>query len=168
MNRRLLSMIVNNHPGVLSRVSGLFTRRGYNIDSLTVSTTQDPAFSRITVAVAADESTLEQVVKQLEKLVDVKVVSVLDRAPVTEREIALVKVRKHSDLAFMDAINAAHAAVVDMGADTVTVEVIGSLHRIDRFIGEMVPFGITELARTGLVALSRGDKPLQQQLKGGI
>lgn len=164
MERRLLSMIVSNQPGVLSRITGLFTRRGYNIDSLTVSTTQDPAFSRITVVVAADEDMLEQIVKQVEKLIDVRVVSVLDTEPVTRREVALVKVKRAEYSALMDAVNAAHASIMDMGGSTVTVEYVGDIGDVDGFIGTLVPFGIVEMARTGLVALSRGDNCLLERI----
>jgi acetolactate synthase-1/3 small subunit len=157
VERRLLSMIVSNQPGVLSRVTGLFTRRGYNIDSLTVSTTQDPEASRITVVVTADECMLEQVVKQVEKLIDVRVVTVLDTEPVTRREVALLKVKNAAGHALMDAVNAAHAAVVDVGAATLTVEYVGDIGEVDAFVGLLSPFGIVEMARTGLVALSRGD-----------
>ncbi len=160
MRRRLLSMVVSNQPGVLSRVAGLFTRRYYNIDSLTVSTTEDDAYSRITVVVTADEAMLEQIVKQVGKLIDVKGVSVLDEGPVTAREVALLKVRAGRGRELMDTVSAAHATVVDMGESTVTVEAIGDLDEIDRLIAALTPFGIVELARTGLVALSRGDDAL--------
>jgi acetolactate synthase-1/3 small subunit len=165
MERRLLSLIVSNQPGVLSRVAGLFTRRGYNIDSLTVSTTLDPAVSRITVVVTADEPILEQIVKQVEKLIDVKVVSVLDTLPVSRREVALVKVNSAESHTLMDAVNAAHASVVDMGQGTITVEYVGDLDEVDGFIARLAPFGIVEMARTGLVALSRGDGSLLEQAK---
>jgi acetolactate synthase-1/3 small subunit len=157
MDRRLISLIVSNQPGVLARVAGLFTRRGYNIDSLTVSTTQNPEVSRITVVVTADEEILEQIVKQVEKLIDVLVVSVLDTQPVTRREVALVKVRNAPGHALMDAVNAVHASVMDIGAETVTVEYVGDIGEVDAFIGTLAPFGIVEMARTGLVALTRGD-----------
>ena len=160
MERRLISMVVSNQPGVLSRVAGLFTRRGYNIDSLTVSATLDPAVSRITVVVTADEMILEQIVKQVEKLIDVMVVQVLDTAPVSRREVALVKVRNEDNQGLMDTVNAAHASVLDMGQSTITVEYVGDLDEVDRFLAALMPFGIVEMARTGLVALSRGDGAL--------
>ncbi len=160
MERRLISMVVSNQPGVLSRVAGLFTRRGYNIDSLTVSATLDPAVSRITVVVAADETILEQIVKQVEKLIDVMVVQVLDTAPVSRREVVLVKVRNSCNQGLMDTVNAAHARVLDMGQSTITVEYVGDLDEVDRFLAALMPFGIVEMARTGLVALSRGDESL--------
>ena len=153
-------MVVRNQPGVLSRVASLFTRRCYNIDSLTVSTTEDGEYSRITVVVPADEAMMEQVVKQVGKLIDVKVVSVLDDRPVTAREVALIKVRKQAGSELMDAISAAHGVVVDMGESTLTVEAIGNLEEIDGLVAALTPFGIVELARTGLVALSRGDSTL--------
>lgn len=157
-------MIVSNQPGVLSRIAGLFTRRGYNIDSLTVSTTQDAAISRITVVVAADEDMLEQIVKQVEKLIDVRVVSVLDTDPVTRREVALVKVRNAPGHALMDAVNASHASIMDIGENTLTVEYVGDIGAVDAFIDTLSPFGIVEMARTGLVALSRGDGCLMDRI----
>ncbi len=157
MQRRLVSLVVNNQPGVLTRVAGLFTRRGYNIDSLTVSVTQEPALSRITVVVAADESMLQQVVRQVEKLIDVRVVQVLDDAPVTRAEVALFKVRQSADQSLMDIVNAAHAAIVDMGEHTVTIRATGSLEEIDALVSQLESFGIEEMARSGLVALGRGD-----------
>ena len=160
MDRRLVSLVVNNQPGVLTRVAGLFTRRGYNIDSLTVSATQDLAFSRITVVVTADENMLEQVVKQVEKLIDVKVVQVIDHVPVTRTEVALVKVAKGQGHGLMDILNAAHATVVDMGESTVTVQATGNQEELDCLIDRLTGFGIVEMARSGLVALSRGDGTL--------
>ena len=157
MQRRLVSLVVNNQPGVLTRVAGLFTRRGYNIDSLTVSATQEPALSRITVVVTADESMLQQVVRQVEKLIDVRVVQVLDDAPVTRAEVALFKVRQSADQSLMDIVNAAHAAIVDMGERTVTIRATGSLEEIDTLVARLEAFGIEEMARSGLVALGRGD-----------
>jgi acetolactate synthase I/III small subunit len=150
-------MIVSNQPGVLSRVAGLFTRRGYNIDSLTVSATQDPATSRITVVVAADEGMLEQIVKQVEKLIDVRVVGVLDTEPVTRREVALVKVRNTPGNALMNTVNMVHASIVDIGEGTITIEYVGDIGGVDAFVETIAQFGIIEMARTGLVALSRGD-----------
>lgn len=158
-------MIVSNQPGVLSRVAGLFTRRGYNIDSLTVSTTQDPAFSRITVVVAAGEDMLEQIVKQVEKLVDVKVVSVLDTQPVTRREVALIKVKSAQGYALMNAVNMAHASVMDIGENTLTVEYVGDIGGVDAFVETLSQFGIVEMARTGLVALSRGDGRMMDKIE---
>jgi acetolactate synthase-1/3 small subunit len=157
MQRRLVSLVVNNQPGVLTRVAGLFTRRGYNIDSLTVSATQEPALSRITVVVTADESMLQQVVRQVEKLIDVRVVQVLDDAPVTRAEVALFKVRQSADQSLMDIVNASHAAIVDMGERTVTIRATGSLEEIDALVARLEAFGIEEMARSGLVALGRGD-----------
>jgi acetolactate synthase I/III small subunit len=113
--------------------------------------------------VSADESELEQIVKQVEKLIDIKVVSVLDTTPVTRREVALLKLKNVPGHALMDAVNAAHASVVDVGSQTITVEYVGDLDEVDRFIQTVSPFGITEMARTGLVALSRGDGSLLEQ-----
>jgi acetolactate synthase-1/3 small subunit len=159
-------MVVNNQPGVLTRVAGLFTRRGYNIDSLTVSATQCSELSRITVVVTADESILEQVVRQVEKLIDVRVVQVLDDGPVTRAEVALLKVRHSADHGLMDIVNSSQAAIVDMGERTVTIRATGSLEEIDSLVERLTPFGIEELARSGLVALSRGDGALSGEAAG--
>jgi len=158
MDRYVLSALVQNHAGVLSRVSGLFSRRGYNIDSLTVGETQDPGVSRMTIVVRGDEATIEQIQKQLEKLVEVGAVRLLDSSNAVYRELALIKVAASND-ARPDIIQIAgifRARIVDVSAETLTIEATGDQAKIDGLIELLAPFGIRELARTGIAALERG------------
>ena len=158
MDRYILSALVQNHAGVLSRVSGLFSRRGYNIDSLTVGETQEPGVSRMTIVVRGDESTIEQIQKQLEKLVEVGAVRRLDPARSVRRELALVKVaathEKRSDV--MQIANVFRARVVDVSHETITLEVTGDESKVDGLLELLGPYGVRELARTGIAALERG------------
>jgi acetolactate synthase-1/3 small subunit len=158
MDRFVLSALVQNHAGVLSRVSGLFSRRGYNIDSLTVGETQDPGVSRMTIVVRCDETAIEQIQKQLEKLVEVASVRLLDPAKAVYRELALVKVAAdhNSRPGIVQIANIFRARIVDLSADTLTVEVTGNQGKVDGLIELLAPYGIRELARTGLSALERG------------
>lgn len=160
MGRHFISVLVSNHPGVLLRVSGLFSRRGYNIDSITVGVTENPEFSRMTVVVTADEATLEQIIKQLNKLFDVKKVRHLNPEQSTFREIALVKVSSEQGAALMNKINLNGNIIVDMGEKTVTIEVKGTQDEVSQAIILYKDFGIIEIARTGMVALERGDSKL--------
>jgi acetolactate synthase I/III small subunit len=162
MDRYVLSALVQNHAGVLSRVSGLFSRRGYNIDSLTVGETQEPGVSRMTIVVRGDESTIEQIQKQLEKLVEVGAVRLLDSGKSVHRELALIKVaathQNRSDI--MQIANVFRARVVDVSHDTLTIEVTGDESKIDGLLELLHPYGIRELARTGIAALDRGTAQL--------
>jgi acetolactate synthase I/III small subunit len=162
MDRYVLSALVQNHAGVLSRVSGLFSRRGYNIDSLTVGETQDPGVSRMTIVVRGDEATIEQIQKQLEKLVEVGAVRLLDSSKAVYRELAMVKVAANDD-SRPDIIQIAgifRARIIDVSAETLTVEVTGDQSKIDGLIELLAPFGIREMARTGIAALERGNNLL--------
>jgi acetolactate synthase I/III small subunit len=162
MDRYVLSALVQNHAGVLSRVSGLFSRRGYNIDSLTVGETQDPGVSRMTIVVRGDEATIEQIQKQLEKLVEVGAVRLLDSSKAVYRELAMVKVAAN-DESRPDIIQIAgifRARIIDVSAETLTVEVTGDQSKIDGLIELLHPFGIREMARTGIAALERGNNLL--------
>ncbi len=162
MDRYVLSALVQNHAGVLSRVSGLFSRRGYNIDSLTVGETQEPGVSRMTIVVRGDESTIEQIQKQLEKLVEVGAVRRLDPAKAVYRELALIKVsashENRSDI--LQIANVFRARIVDVSAEVLTVEVTGDQEKVDGLIELLAPYGIRELARTGIAALERGNLQL--------
>jgi acetolactate synthase-1/3 small subunit len=160
MGRHVISVLVSNHPGVLLRVSGLFSRRGYNIDSITVGVTENPEFSRMTVVVTADEPTLEQIIKQLNKLFDVKKVRHLNPEQSTFREIALIKVSSEQGADLMNKINLSGNIIVDMGEKTVTIEVKGTQDEVSQAIKLYSDFGIVEIARTGMVALDRGDNKL--------
>ena len=145
MDRYVLSALVQNHAGVLSRVSGLFSRRGYNIDSLTVGETQEPGVSRMTIVVRGDEATIEQIEKQLEKLVEVGAVRRLDPSKSVYRELALIKVAA-SHGSRPDIVQIAgifRARIVDVAADSLTIEVTGDQEKIDGLIELLAPYGIS-------------------------
>jgi acetolactate synthase I/III small subunit len=164
MDRYVLSALVQNHAGVLSRVSGLFSRRGYNIDSLTVGETQEAGVSRMTIVVRGDEATIEQIQKQLEKLVEVGTVRRLEGSKAVYRELALIKVsashQNRSDI--LQIANVFRARIVDVSSEVLTVEVTGDQEKVDGLIELLAPYGIRELARTGIAALERG--PVQLSL----
>ena len=158
MKRRVLSMLVDNTSGVLSRVSGLFSRRGYNIDSLTVGETADPRYSRMTVVVRGDELILDQITKQLSKLIDVVDIKTLQDGESVTRELILVKVRADAEHR-QDIVSTAgifRANIVDVGVDSLTIEMTGNQSKIEAFIGLLMGYEILELARTGITGLSRG------------
>ena len=158
MKRRVLSMLVDNTSGVLSRVSGLFSRRGYNIDSLTVGETADPRYSRMTVVVRGDELILDQTTKQLAKLIDVVDIKTLQGGESVTRELILVKVRADAEHR-QDIVSTAgifRANIVDVGVDSLTIEMTGNQSKIEAFIGLLMGYEILELARTGITGLSRG------------
>jgi acetolactate synthase-1/3 small subunit len=152
-----ISVLVDNHFGVLARISGLFSARGYNIESLCVGVTEDPSISRMTVAAHGDERVLEQIVAQLHKLVEVIEVKDLTRDKHVERELVLLKVEADASrrTELLEISSIFRAKVIDMSADAVIVEVTGSEDKIAAFIDMARPFGIVELARTGKIALSR-------------
>jgi acetolactate synthase-1/3 small subunit len=152
-----ISVLVDNHFGVLARISGLFSTRGYNIESLCVGVTEDPTISRMTVAVHGDEQVLQQIINQLEKLVEVIEVIDLTREKHVERELVLVKARadaaRRAEL--LEITNIFRAKVVDMSREAVIIEVTGSEDKIAAFVDMVRPFGIAEIARTGKIALRR-------------
>lgn len=155
-----ITVLVNNEPGVLARVSGLFARRGYNIESLTVSITDDPNVSRMTIVVAGDGDVLEQITKQLHKLLDVrKVYDYLD-TPMLARELALVKVNAEPGqrLELMQLIDIFRGRVIDVAEKTYVIEVTGGSDKIDAFEKQLASFGIRELVRTGRIAMMRGPR----------
>jgi len=149
---------VDNKPGVLSRVSGLFSRRGYNIESLAVSITQDPEVSRMTLVVNGDEQEVEQITKQLHKLIDVsKVQDYLD-IPIVARELALIKVNAEvqNRTALLQLVDVFRGRVIDMSEKTFVIELTGGNEKIDAFEKLVEPYGIRELVRTGRIAMARG------------
>ena len=153
--RHILSVLVRNHAGVLSHVAGLFTRRSYNIESLVAGETEDPAISRITIVVTGDEGVLEQVTKQLQKLVDVISVSDLKFNRAVSRELAIITVMstpraRHEIIEIAEVFG---AKVVDMSDGTITIEVSGEERVINNIVNLLNPYGIDEMARTGLIAL---------------
>ncbi len=163
MKRYVLSVLVENHAGVLSRVSGLFSRRGYNIDSLTVGETYNPDQSRMTIVVRGDEYTLEQIVKQLSKLVEVISIEHCAPAETVVRELALIKVAVSGEKrgVIVETANIFRAHIVDVGVDSLVIEATGSEDKIESLIRLLEPFGIMELVRTGLTAMSRGASVLK-------
>ncbi len=160
-NQFVLAVYVDNSPGVLTRVSAMFTRRGFNIDALTVGETDIPEYSRITIAMRGDEIVREQLINQLKKLYVVKKVQVLDDEPI-KRELMLIKVEnkaeQRSDI--MTAVDVFRASVIDYSPDGMCIEVTGSPSKMDAFVKLMQPFGILEMCRTGIVALDRGTTTL--------
>jgi acetolactate synthase-1/3 small subunit len=156
---RVVSAIVENKPGVLHSISNLFRRRNFNIESITVGATQQKDLARITITVCADEKTLDQVVKQLAKLIDVIQVDELVPESTVLRELALVKVRVPSVKDRADIISCVHVfrgRVVDVAPESLMVEITGTPDKIDAFLNLMKSPGVLELARTGITALSRG------------
>ena len=160
MIRHTLSVLVENIPGVLTRVTSLFARRGYNIDSLAVGTTEDPTLSRITVVCSAADVPLEQITKQIHKLVNVIKVQELTSAESVERELVLFKInaapeRRHE---IIEIANVFRAKIVDVGKNSVTIEATGATDKIDAMEDLFRAYGIKEMARTGKIALARGEK----------
>ncbi len=160
-NQFVLAVYVDNSPGVLTRVSAMFTRRGFNIDALTVGETDIPEYSRITIAMRGDEIVREQLINQLKKLYVVKKVQVLDDEPI-KRELMLIKVENKAEQRndIMTAVDVFRASVIDYSPDGMCIEVTGSPSKIDAFVKLMQPFGILEMCRTGIVALDRGTTTL--------
>jgi acetolactate synthase-1/3 small subunit len=163
MERYVLSVLVENHAGVLSRVSGLFSRRGYNIDSLTVGETYNPGQSRMTIVVRGDEYILEQIEKQLSKLVEVISIEHCQSSDTVVREMALIKVSAPgtSRGIVVETANIFRAHVVDVAVDSLVIEATGSEEKIASLIRMLEPFGILELVRTGLTAMGRGGEVLK-------
>ena len=162
MSKHTLSVLVENRPGVLTRVAALFARRGFNIHSLAVGPTEHPEVSRITVVVDVEELPLEQVTKQLNKLVNVIKIVELEPSASVQRELLLVKVR--ADLQnrshVLETAQLFRAKVVDVAPDAVTIEVTGSPDKLEAFLRVLEPFGIRELVQSGLVAVGRGSRSI--------
>ncbi|MDR1839572.1 MAG: acetolactate synthase small subunit [Treponema sp.] len=162
VKQHIISTLVENRAGTLSRVSGLFSRRGFNIDSLTVGETEDSSISRMTIAVTGEERILEQIIKQLDKLVDVIAVRELDSASCIRRDIMLIKIGadEKNRPAVLEIAGIFRARVVDVSQSTITVEATGNLEKLNGLLLLLRPYGILEVARTGLVALERGTSVL--------
>jgi acetolactate synthase I/III small subunit len=162
MAKHTLSVLVENKPGVLARIAGLFSRRGYNIDSLAVGPTEHPEISRMTVVVDLEDSPLEQVTKQLNKLVEVLKVVELDGSASVQRELLLVKVR--ADLSsrshVLETVQLFRAKVVDVSPDAVVIEATGNSDKLDALLRVLEPFGIKELVQSGMVAVGRGQRSI--------
>ena len=161
-DRHTLSVLVEDVPGVLARISGLFSRRGFNIDSLAVGPTEQPGISRMTVVVDVEQLPLEQVTKQLNKLINVVKIVELEPSVTVARELMLVKVK--ADLAtrshILETASLFRAKVVDVATDAVTIEATGTVDKLDALIKVLEPFGIRELVQSGMVAVARGSRSM--------
>jgi len=166
--RHILAALVQNQPGVLTRVSGLFSRRGYNIESLAVGRTHEPGVSRITILVDGDGLVLEQVVKQLDKLVDVIDVRDITAEEHVDRELVLIKVKAAPEIRgeIMQIVDIFRARIVDIGQDSLIIECTGDQGKIRAIENSLKPFGILELVRTGKIAMVRGPKYGEVQNSG--
>jgi acetolactate synthase-1/3 small subunit len=164
MALHIVSALVENRAGTLSRVAGLFSRRGFNIDSLTVGETEDHSISRMTIAVSGDNAVLEQIVKQLGKLVDVIAVRELAPDSCVRREIMLAKVNADEKTrpAVIEIAGIFRSRIVDVSPATITIEATGDVEKLNGLLLLLRPYGVLELARTGLVALERGSSVLQK------
>lgn len=160
-NKFIIAVYVENKAGVLTRVTGMFTRRGFNIDTLTVGETERPEYSRITICMSGDAYVKEQMINQLKKLVVVKRVEVMEYEPI-KRELMLIKVKNDNQhrSEIMTAVDVFRASVIDYSTEGMCIEVTGNPSKIDAFVKLMQPFGILEMCRTGIVALERGTATL--------
>ena len=158
MQKKVFQLLVDNNPGTLSRISGLFSRRGYNIESITAGTTADPRFTRITIVASGDDVILEQIEKQVSKLVDVRDIHELLPKDSVYRELALVKVRAEADKrqSILATANIFRGNIVDVSIDSVIIEITGSQSKVDAFLKLLEGYEILELARTGIAGLGRG------------
>jgi len=163
--KHTLSVLVENKPGVLARVSGLFSRRGFNIDSLAVGVTENPAISRMTIVVEGDDRILEQVIKQLNKLIDVIKVSDIKPESSIDRELALIKVeagpKERPEV--MQIADIFRARIIDVGTRTLVVEITGDVSKINAMTDLLRRFGIKEMVRTGKVSMLRGTKAVKEE-----
>jgi acetolactate synthase-1/3 small subunit len=161
-NTHTLSVLVENKPGVLARIASLFSRRGFNIESLAVGPTEHPEISRMTVVVDVEDLPLEQVTKQLNKLINVIKIVELDPSTSVRRELLLVKVR--ADLTtrshVLETVQLFRAKVVDVAPDAVTIEATGNADKLDALLRVLEPFGIKELVQSGMVAIGRGPRSI--------
>ncbi|WP_096202774.1 acetolactate synthase small subunit [Bacillus sp. FJAT-45350] len=159
--KRTITALVNNTSGVLNRITGMFARRNFNIESITVGITENPAISRMTFVVVVDNHrNIEQVLKQLHKQVDVLKVHDITDEPIVARELALVKVnanpQQRGEIAAL--VNPFRATIIDVGRESITVQVTGDHQKVEAFIDLLQPYGIREIARTGITAFKRGTK----------
>jgi len=161
----IIACLVENKPGVLYEVANMFRRRNFNIDSISVGTTEEKDLARMTIAVKGDEWTVEQVVKQLRKLIDVIRVTTLEPKDSVIREMALVKTHVSSSQMrseILQYVDIFRGRVIDVAPDSVTAEITGDTDKVDAYIELMRPFGVKEIARTGITALARGGKAIRE------
>lgn len=164
--RQILSALVQNVPGVLSHISGMLASRGYNIDSLAVGETEDPALSRMTFVVVGDQAVLDQVSKQLQKMITVVRVENLSQTDYLERDLMLIKVKtdegKRTEI--IELVDIFRGKIVDISSSSLVIEISGKEKKIEAFIDVLKPFGIIELARTGRIAIARGNRSLKSEI----
>lgn len=158
MQKKVFQLLVDNTSGVLSRISGLFSRRGYNIESITAGVTADPKYTRITIVTSGDDEILDQIEKQVSKLVDVRDIKVLEPDGSVYRELVMIKVRVGADSrqAVIAMADIFRAKIVDVAVDSLMVEITGNQNKIEAFINLLDGYEILELARTGITGLGRG------------
>jgi len=158
VNRKVFQLLVENSSGVLSRISGLFSRRGYNIESITAGVTANPRYSRITIIASGDDDILEQIERQVEKLVDVRSIKVLEPKDSVYRELCLIKVEVTDQTreGLISISNIFRANIIDVSENSMIVELTGNQSKIEAFLGLLSGYTIMELARTGITGLSRG------------
>ena len=162
MSTHTLSVLVENKPGVLARVAGLFSRRGFNIDSLAVGPTESPEVSRMTIVVSVEELPLEQVTKQLNKLINVIKIVELETPSAVQRELLLVKVRADATVRsqVLETVQLFRAKVVDVSPEALTVEATGTADKLDALLRMLEPYGIREMVQSGMVAIGRGSRSI--------
>lgn len=162
MARHTLSVLVQDQPGVLARISALFSRRGYNIESLAVGPTETPDVSRMTIVVDVDEQALEQITKQLNKLINVLKIVEMDDSTAIGRELMLIKMRGDDShrAAIMQHVEVFRGRIVDVSGEAVTIEVTGSRDKLEAFVAALAPYGIKEIVQSGVVALARGGRAI--------
>lgn len=167
MSRHVLSVLVSNHSGVLSRVAGLFSRRGFNIDSLSVGETENPEISRMTLVAHGDDLIIDQITKQLDKLHDVLYIKELDPEFSVYKELALIKIHavNTTRVEIIGIVDMFEATIIDAATEAITVEITGDKTDINTFITLLEPYGIKELTRTGLIALQKGNHEIKDDLK---
>jgi len=166
MSRHVLSVLVSNQSGVLSRVAGLFSRRGFNIDSLSVGETEHEDISRMTIVVRGDDLVLDQITKQLNKLHDVLYIKELSRDASVYRELLLIKVQATSEhrAAIIEITDIFRAKIIDVASETLVIEITGDQTKLEAFIHLIEPYGIKEFTRTGLTALQRGNEVIKDNI----
>lgn len=160
MKSKVFQLLVDNTSGVLSRISGLFSRRGYNIESITAGVTSDPRYTRITIVTSGDDEILEQIEKQVNKLTDVRHIKALEPEESVYRELALVKVRSTAEQrqSIISMADIFRGKIIDVGSDSLIIELTGSQSKIDAFLNLLNGYEILELARTGIAGLTRGSE----------
>ena len=165
MSKHTLSVLVENKPGVLARVAGLFSRRGFNIDSLAVGPTEHPEVSRMTIVVDVASSPLEQVTKQLNKLVEVIKIVELDATQSVNRELLLVKVKASAATRgqVLEIVQLFRAKVVDVATDAITIQIVGNGDKLADFLTMVEPYGVRELVQSGMVAIGRGSRSISER-----